>query len=184
VDFEGFDVAITGGRIMPCTQNIPQLRVVLGNHTITDDFYVMELPNTNVILGVQWLVSIGKHSVDYQAMQLDFKAADGKKVVLRGMSNDAPRIVSTKQMEGIFRHGDVTYATKCLITTEKPSDNSHQYHTNIQTLSSKHDRVFVQIPPGRPPDRGFEHTIELEDGAKPVITTPYRHPKKFKDEIE
>jgi hypothetical protein len=26
--------------------------------------------------------------------------------------------------------------------------------------------------------------IELEEGATPVITTPYRHPKKFKDEIE
>jgi hypothetical protein len=24
----------------------------------------------------------------------------------------------------------------------------------------------------------------LEEGVKPVITTPYRHPKKFKDEIE
>jgi hypothetical protein len=24
----------------------------------------------------------------------------------------------------------------------------------------------------------------LEEGAKPVITTPYRHPKKYKDEIE
>jgi hypothetical protein len=26
--------------------------------------------------------------------------------------------------------------------------------------------------------------IELEAGATPVITVPYRHPKKFKDEIE
>jgi hypothetical protein len=26
--------------------------------------------------------------------------------------------------------------------------------------------------------------IELEAGATPVITTPYRHPKKFKNEIE
>jgi hypothetical protein len=82
-------------------------------------------------------------------MDLVFKATDGKKVVLRGMSNDAPRIVSTKQMEGIFRHGDVTYATKCLIMTEKPSNNNHQYHIDIHTLFSKHDRVFGQIPPGR-----------------------------------
>jgi hypothetical protein len=37
---------------------------------------------------------------------------------------------------------------------------------------------------GNPLDRGFEHIIELEEGAKPVITTPYRHPKKHKDEIE
>jgi hypothetical protein len=71
-----------------------------------------------------------------------------------------------------------------LITTQKPSDNSRQYHVDIQTLLRKHDRVFGQIPPGRPPDRGFEHTIELEEGEKPVITTPYMHPKKFKDEIE
>jgi hypothetical protein len=31
---------------------------------------------------------------------------------------------------------------------------------------------------------GFEHTIELEEGAKPMISTPYRNPKKFKHEIE
>jgi hypothetical protein len=39
------------------------------------------------------------------------------------------------------------------------------------------------IPPERPPDRGFEHMIELESGATLIISTPYRHPKKFKDEI-
>jgi hypothetical protein len=26
--------------------------------------------------------------------------------------------------------------------------------------------------------------IKLEVGATPMITTPYRHPKRFKDEIE
>jgi hypothetical protein len=96
MDFEGLDVVVAGGRIMLCTQKIPLLCVVLGNYTITDDFYVVELQDTNVILGVQWLVSIGKHSMDYQAMELEFKAVDGRKVVLRGMSNDAPGIVSIK----------------------------------------------------------------------------------------
>jgi hypothetical protein len=97
VDFEGFDVVVVGGHIMPCTQKIPQLCIALGNYTVTDDFYVVELQDTNIILGVQWLVSLGKHFVDYQAMELEFKAVDGRKVVLRGMSNDAPRIISTKQ---------------------------------------------------------------------------------------
>jgi hypothetical protein len=49
---------------------------------------------------------------------------------------------------------------------------------------SKHDRIFGEIPPGRPPNREFEHTIELEEGGKPMITTSYRHSKKFNDEIE
>jgi hypothetical protein len=44
--------------------------------------------------------------------------------------------------------------------------------------------MFGPIPPGRPPDRGFEYMIELEVGATPVIIAPYRHPKRFNDEIK
>jgi hypothetical protein len=58
------------------------------------------------------------------------------------------------------------------------------YTPEIKRILDKHQKVFGPIPPGVPPDRGFEHIIELEAGAKPVITTPYRHPKKYKDEIE
>jgi len=31
---------------------------------------------------------------------------------------------------------------------------------------------------------GFEHLIELEQCVQVVITTPYRHPKVYKDDIE
>jgi hypothetical protein len=48
----------------------------------------------------------------------------------------------------------------------------------------QYEPVFGPIPPGRPIDRGFEHMIELEAGVTPVITVPYSHPNKFKDEIE
>jgi hypothetical protein len=100
------------------------------------------------------------------------------------MLKDAPRIISAKRMEGIFRYGDVTYVVDFLVTTEKPSGNNHQHHVEIQKLLSRHDHVFGKIPPGRPPNRGFKHTIELEEGAKLVITMPYRNPKKLKDEIK
>jgi hypothetical protein len=51
-------------------------------------------------------------------------------------------------------------------------------------LIGKHERVFEPFLVGRPPERGFECVIELEEGSKPVITTPYMHLKRFKDEIE
>eukprot|EP00253_Pinus_taeda_P029990 PITA_29990 len=38
------------------------------------------------------------------------------------------------------------------------------------------------MPPIQPPDRGFEHTIKLEPGVQAIITTPYRHPKAYRDE--
>ena len=58
------------------------------------------------------------------------------------------------------------------------------YTPEIQEIIDKHGKVFGPIPPGVPLDRGFEHIIELEEGEKPVITMPYIHPKKYKDEIE
>lgn len=59
-----------------------------------------------------------------------------------------------------------------------------QTHPNILALLEKHQIVFGEIPPSRPPDRGFEHTIELEEGMHAIITTPYRHPKAYQDEID
>jgi hypothetical protein len=38
----------------------------------------------------------------------------------------------------------------------------------MQIIFHKHKTVFELIPLGQPPDRGFEHIIELEEGAKPM----------------
>jgi hypothetical protein len=72
-------------------------------------------------------------------------------------------------MERIYKHGDVAYAFECLITIQRASYGRQRYHTEIRAMLGKHEQVFGQIPPGKPPDRGFEHTIELEEGAKPMI---------------
>jgi len=92
--------------------------------------------------------------------------------------------VSKKCMEAIFRHGDVACAVECLITTQNPSQDHQHYHLDIYEILGKHDKVFGLLQEGRPPDIGFDHVIELEEGVNPVITTPYRHLKKFKENIE
>lgn len=48
----------------------------------------------------------------------------------------------------------------------------------------QYPNIFGEIPKGLPPSRGFEHMVKLEEGAKPIIITPYKHPKAYKDEIE
>jgi hypothetical protein len=42
---------------------------------------------------------------------MGFRDYEGKRIVLRGMSTRAPKIVSAKRMERIFRHGEVAYTT-------------------------------------------------------------------------
>jgi hypothetical protein len=100
------------------------------------------------------------------------------------MTGNAEKVVTAKRMEAIFRRDEIVYAVECRISTRVDEQGKVHYTLEIQEILEKHHKVFGPIPPEVPPDRGFEHISELEEGAKPVITTPYRHPKKYKDEIE
>jgi hypothetical protein len=117
---------------MKCLDRVPNLEMKLGNYTVIDTFYAVNLSDTDVVLGVQWMITLGKITTNYQTLDMGFIDQDGKKVVLRGMSTRAPRTVSTKRMERIFRHGEVAYVAECLITTRKDSEDRQQYHTEIK----------------------------------------------------
>jgi hypothetical protein len=51
-EFEGFHVAVDDGYTMTCLDMIPNLEVKLGNYTLRDTFYVVDLSDTDVVLGV------------------------------------------------------------------------------------------------------------------------------------
>lgn len=52
-EFEGFTVLMAGGGHMECSRWIPKLAIALGNYSLTDDFFIVNVPDTNVVLGVQ-----------------------------------------------------------------------------------------------------------------------------------
>jgi hypothetical protein len=114
-------MAVADGYTMKCLDMVSYLEVKLGKYTLIYTFYVVDLLDIDVVLGVQWLYSMGEIGFNYQTLTMNFKDSSGLRVVLRGMSIGEPRAVSTKRMEWIFHHGDVAYATKCLITTQKDS---------------------------------------------------------------
>jgi hypothetical protein len=184
VKFEGFKVEVAGGSTMPCDKYILGMNLTLGRHEMVHDVYVMDLSDTNIILGVQWLSMLGPITTNYKTMEMSFTEEGGRKIVLQGMTRNAAKVVMAKRMEAIFRRDDIVYATECRISTRVDEQGKVHYTPEIKEILDKHHKVFGPIPPGVPLDRGFEHIIELEEGAKPVITTPYRHPKKYKDEIE
>jgi hypothetical protein len=55
---------------------------------LTNDFYIVDLEETNVLLGVQWLYSLEYFSMNYQIMKMYFKDIGGQRVVPRGMSHE------------------------------------------------------------------------------------------------
>jgi hypothetical protein len=95
---------------MPCDSYISGMKLTLGRRDLAQDFYVMDLPETNIILGFQWLSTLGPITTNYNTMEMSFTEENGKKVVLRGMTRNTPRVVTKKCMEAIFRREDIAYA--------------------------------------------------------------------------
>ena len=69
-NFDCFTCIIPGNNSMDCTKSIPKLKITLGNNTIIDNFYVVNVSDTNVVLGVQWLYSLGEHIVNYKVPKI------------------------------------------------------------------------------------------------------------------
>ena len=94
---------------MPYNRYILGMKLTLGRHNLAQDFYVMDLPDINIILGVQCISMLGPITTNYKTMEISFTEESGKKVVLRGMSGNTPRVVTTKRMEAIFSEERTLY---------------------------------------------------------------------------
>jgi hypothetical protein len=77
VEFEGFKVEVAGGSTMPCDRYILGMKLTLGRHELIQDIYVMNLPDTNIILGVQWLGTLGPITTNYKTMEMSFTEEGG-----------------------------------------------------------------------------------------------------------
>ena len=69
--FEGFSVLVLGDKKMQCMHYFPPLLVTMGSYTLVDQFFVVDIPDTNVIFGVQWLITLGKVTTDWEALQME-----------------------------------------------------------------------------------------------------------------
>jgi hypothetical protein len=52
-------------RVSDLEIKLGDLEIKLGNYTVRDTFYVVDLSDTNVVLGVQWMITLGKITTNY-----------------------------------------------------------------------------------------------------------------------
>jgi hypothetical protein len=112
VEFEGFKVEVASGSSMPCNKYIPGMKLTMVWHDLVHDVYVMDLPKTNIILGVQWLDTLGPITTNYKTMEMYFTEEGGRKVVLQGMTCNSAKVVTTKRMEAIFGREEIVYVVE------------------------------------------------------------------------
>ena len=117
---------------------------------------------------MQCLYSIGDHIVNYQIPEMKFQDSKGVLKVLRGKLTYPNKVLNCNSMRSILRNGDIEWVAECHITSPKTNINIFEHPKEIEKLLKKYEKVLRDLPHGRPPNRGVEHNIVLEEGTPPI----------------
>ena len=124
-DFEGFSVLVPRARTMQCAKYVPTLTITMGTYTLTDHFFVVDIPDTNVILGVQWLITLEKVTTNWETLEMEWtKKGNGKHQKIKGIHTYPPQIVSAHRMEKNLRRGDIEWAVEMHFLEDGSKDSS------------------------------------------------------------
>ena len=110
---------------------------------------------------------------------MNFQDSKGVLRVVRGKPTYPNQVVTCNSMRYILRHGYIEWDDEFHITYPNTNIKFFEHPKEIEKLLRKYESFFRDLPHGRPPDRGVEHNIVLEEGTSPIQIQTYRNPKKF-----
>ena len=85
---------------MQCMQYVPSLSITMGSYTLVDHLFVVDVPDTNIILGVQWLITLGNVTTYWEYLQIEWvDLKSGKPQMIQGMHTYPSPITSTQTKE-------------------------------------------------------------------------------------
>lgn len=158
------------------------------------DAYLLPLGSCDMVLGIQWLETLGVIKWDFKQLRMEFNY-QGKRHVLIGSTTVQLKTIKGKQLNKFL-----TSQTHCnnmqlygLQLRELPGSScaavgvtvaqQPEIPDMIQLLLNEFPNLFEE-PTGLPPSRIHDHRIPLKEGVATVNVRPYKHSSVQKDVIE
>ncbi|KAJ7961759.1 Ty3/gypsy retrotransposon protein [Quillaja saponaria] len=188
-------VVVADGSKVAVDSSCRQLSWKLQDYDFKADFLVMPLGNYGVVLGIQWLSTLGDICWNFKQLTMQF-AWNGRSVTLHGLHQKVIMSGQEKQRSLKVNQNSMlvqvnTVQAVCSQETEMelkmlwPIElrNSEAVPADMSKLLQEFYDVFEE-PKSIPPKRSFDHKIDLQEGAQPVNLRPYRYGPQQKDVIE
>jgi hypothetical protein len=135
----------------------------------------------NVVLGVQWLQSLGTMTLNFQDLFMRFSSED-KEIELRGIQGKPSKVRSSNSMTKLLKKGHHgVIAQLCSLDVQTSISSAP---VDLQIVINNHFKVFEEMPKGLPLARDHNHAIHLQPGSLPPNIRPYKYPYAQKSEIE
>lgn len=155
----GLEIVLGTGVSVQSSGVCENVEVMIQGAKFTTSFIVLELGKVDVILGVQWLRTLGKCEIDWEKHEYSFWH-EGKQVTLVGDPS--------------------LHAPQSSLKTMQPEA---EIPGTLMRVLKQFEEVFSE-PKELPPIRGREHAINLLPGSGAISVRPYRYPHAHKEIME
>jgi hypothetical protein len=172
-------VKIADGTTVQSLGKVSSVTLKVQGHSISTSFYLIALGGYDMVLGVEWLSTLGPILWDFSLMTMQFTLL-GITTRLTGLS---PKGLSLEAGPKFLKHSSSAnkgFFLKLVTLDSKP--DPPPIPEPIQTLLHSFSSVFTE-PSGLPPTRSLDHQINLKN-PQPISVRPYRYPYFQKSEIE
>ncbi|XP_061968341.1 uncharacterized protein LOC133691764 [Populus nigra] len=172
-----FQVMVANREKITCTGQCQSLTLIIQGIAITANYYVLPVTACQVVLGVQWLETLGPIEMDFKKLTMSYKT-HGEKHTFYGLKHTGHAAFTEKEFHGLQGNGFFLQ----IIPSHSIIDSS-SHPPELKALLSEFSQVFEE-PTGLPPQRAKDHHIPLQPNSSPVSVRPYRYPYYQKTEIE
>ena len=140
-------------------------------------FYILPMAACQVVLGVQWLETLGPIETDYRQLTMSFKEGEVTQT-LHGIKQPGLSALTGKN----FHHmHDTGLLLQMVAVHDHETPTKHSL--DLTKIVNKFTQVF-EPPNSLPPSCTHDHQIPLQRHSAPVNVRPYRYPYYQKTEIE
>ena len=130
----------------------------MGEYVMNRPMIVIPVGGADVVLGIQWLQSLGTMAFNFQELFMKF-SLEGKEIELRGITGKPGKVISSNCMKKLLKNGNqVVIAQLCSLDVQTSKTSIPQ---DLQRIIDKLSKVFEYIPKGLPPTRNNDHEIQF-----------------------
>ncbi|XP_028775121.1 uncharacterized protein LOC114732011 [Neltuma alba] len=176
-----YTVAVGDGRRLRRRQRCPKVNLKVQGLEINQIFYPFPLSGVDMVLGVEWLRSLGDVNVNWSRLTMKI-GKPGNRVCLQGDPSLTKSQVTLKSLIRLMKKKEEVYLIEYNGLTNEETE-TREIAPEIQALLEQFPTV-CQATEGLPPPRSKDHAIVTRSGEQPPNIRPYRYPHLQKNEIE
>ena len=142
----------------------------MGDYNLRFDMFSLTLGGCDVVLGSQWLCTLGPILWDFAELWMQF-SPDGHKHTLKGLQLGSLSIISSHRLEKLLKkssHGVIAQ----LHSLQMQPSTTPTTRLDLQQIMDRYTGVFAKLV-GLPSSQPEDHRIQLLLGSIPPNIRPY-----------